>query len=119
MARHKLFIKGGAPGPGRKKQTPLGRARGKLVKTFIEQEAESFKEACGNLLPLAMSRVRDVLEKKDKKLSGHHIRATEMLRDSVFGRPPQAITGAGGGPFVATFTQLLGEKVDGARHEKL
>lgn len=82
------------------------------------QEAKSFKEACENLLPLGLARAQEILERKGKSYAGHHIRVLDQLADRVLGRPPMAITGAGGGPLVVSFEQVLKE-IDGSKSEKL
>ena len=112
------FKKGNPGGPGRPPKNPLQKAIDKEIRDYAKQHAASFKEACENLLPLAVARVHEALERKGKTRENAHLRAMDLLADRVYGRPPQAITGAGGGPLVVSFEQLLKE-VDGSKTEKM
>lgn len=107
------FRKGAKPGPGRPRQTLAQKAVAKELRRYAKQQAGTFAEACESLLPKAMDRVQEALERKGAKHGPLHVRATEMLRDSVYGRPAQAITGAGGGPLVVSFQQILNKIPDG------
>lgn len=94
------------------------RATEKIIKRYAEQNAETFKEACDNLLPKALSRVQKIVKTAEPKAGAHvHVRALEVLADRVYGKPPQAITGAGGGPLLVSFQQILAG-IDGASVEK-
>ena len=112
------FRKGNPGGPGRPRKTAAEKQRDRLIRTYAKQEAESFKQACENLLPMSLARAQEILERTGTAREGSHIRLLDILADRVHGRPPIAITGAGGGPILASFTQLL-TKVDGANTEKL
>ena len=124
MPKH-LFKKGQSGNPGgRPKGTVLTPERKeelrvtKEVKRYARQRAASFKEALDNILPLSVDRVHEVVKRKGKEHAAEHLRAFELISDRVFGRPPQAITGTGGGPLVIAFSQLL-NGVDGSKQEKL
>lgn len=111
------FKKGWKGGPGRPRLNPLEKAVRKEIKAYAKQQVDTFVEACEKLLPLAVDRTQEILNRKGVKREGSHLRALDLLADRVFGRPPIAITGAGGGPLVVSFEQLLKE-VDGSKPEK-
>lgn len=111
------FKKGNPGGPGRPRKNPLQRAIDKEIKDYAKQHAASFKEACENMLPLALARAHEILERKGVRRENAHVRVLDLLADRVHGRPPIAITGPAGGPIAFSFEQLL-KQVDGAKGEK-
>jgi hypothetical protein len=118
VANKTTFRKGAKPGPGRPRKTAVMRATEKIIKRYAEQNAETFKEACDNLLPKALSRVQKIIKAEEPSTgASSQVRAFEALRDSVYGKPPQAITGAGGGPLIQSFIQIL-NVTDGSKMEK-
>lgn len=76
-----------------------------------------FKQECRALLPLATDRLEKRLS-KDTMKDTDLLRSVELLRDSVHGKPAQALTGPDGGPLVFSFAQLV-QNVDGAKREKI
>lgn len=112
------FKKGKPPGPGRPRKNPIIVQADKIIKKYAAQQADTFLEACEHLLPKAVERVGEIVEKKGMAHAGHHLRATELLADRLYGKSAQAITGAGGGPLLVSFQQVLGH-VDGAKKEKI
>lgn len=112
------FKKGKPGGPGRPKETMEQRVAKQEIRRFVRQRAATFLEACDALLPKAIDRVDELLERKGARHQDAHLRALEKLGDRVLGKPPQAITGAGGGPLVVSFQQILAG-VDGAKDEKI
>lgn len=117
--KHTLFSKAKPrPGPGRPRKNPIVKAADKIIKAYAKQHADSFLEACEKLLPDATDRISEIVKKKGMAHAGHHIRATELLTDRLYGKPAQAITGAGGGPLLVSFQQVLGH-VDGSKKEKI
>lgn len=111
------FKKGNPGGPGRPPKDPVQREIDKQIKLFAKQKAATFIEACEHLLPLGVDRVQEILKRKGAKHATNHIRVLDLLADRAFGRPPMAITGAGGGPIAMSFEALL-KDVDGAKNEK-
>lgn len=101
------------PGPGRRRLTPEQKREARL-KRAAEYD---FKEECRALLPIATDQLLEQLAAKKFK-TGELVRVSEMLRDSVHGKPAQTLQGPGGGPLVGSFTMLLAT-VDGAKVEKL
>lgn len=111
-----LFKKGCKPGPGRKKMSRVDKLAAREIRRYAKQKADSFVEACENVLPLAMDRVQEGLAKK----KGDHafaLRVAESMGDRVYGRPAQAITGAGGGPLVVSFQEILAAVPPGKREK--
>lgn len=106
------------PGPGRPRKNPIVREAEKIIKAYGKQNADSFLEACEKLLPKAVERVEEALDRKGPAHGPLHLRAMESLSDRLHGRPAQAITGAGGGPLLVSFQQVLGF-VDGGKKEKI
>jgi len=116
-----LFPKGCKPGPGRpkgSKKNPIIRETEKIIKRYAKQRADTFLEAVESLMPAAVERVGEVVKRKGAEHAPQHLRALELLADRLYGRPAQAITGAGGGPLLVSFTQVLAG-VDGDKKEKL
>ena len=111
------FKKGNPGGPGRPPKNPLQKAIDAEIRQYAKQKCATFKEACDSLLPIAVDRVHEALERKGTSHEANHVRILESLSDRVFGRPAQAITGSGGGPMLVAFSQLIGG-VDGAKTEK-
>lgn len=101
------------PGPGRRKMTEEEKWKARI----LNAEKVDFKERCRALLPIATDQLAKRIE-KGKMKDGDVLRATEVLRDSVHGKPAQAITGAGGGPLAFSFSQLVAH-IDGAKVEKI
>lgn len=101
------------PGPGRKKLTEeqLREAR---LKRAVDYD---YKAHLRSLLPLATDQIEEKLVKKKFK-EAELIRVSEMMRDTLHGKPAQTLQGPGGGPLVGSFTMLLAT-VDGAKVEKL
>lgn len=108
-------------GPGNPPPKSPGRPRTTAEQKWkwrIEQAAKrDYKEECRALLPIATDRIAARLE-RDSLKDGDLIRVTEVMRDSVHGKPPQAITGAGGGPLAFSFAQLVAS-VDGGKTQKI
>lgn len=102
------------PGPGRKKLSDEEKRKARLQRAVDFD----FKQECRALLPLATERVAELLEKKREMKPADATRVFEVLRDSVHGKPAQAITGPDGGPLAFTFAQLVAN-VDGAKKEKI
>ncbi len=101
------------PGPGRRKMTEEEK-RVARIKRAAEYD---YKLECRALLPIATDQLQDELEKK--KFKGVELmRVYETLRDTAHGKPAQTIQGAGGGPLVVSFTQILAQ-VDGGATEKI
>lgn len=101
------------PGPGRPRLS-AEQKRAARLKRAVDYD---YKEHLRSLLPIAT----DQLEKrliKGQMDDSNVIRASEMMRDTVYGKPAQTIQGPGGGPLVGSFTMLLAS-VDGAKVEKL
>ena len=111
------FRKGAKPGPGRPRKPLVDKLIDREIKRFAKQRANTFIEACESLLPLAVDRVGEALKVRGIKHAPIHLRALESLGDRVYGRPAQAITGAGGGPLVVSFQQILGKIPDGKREK--
>jgi hypothetical protein len=101
------FVKGG----------DIPKSPGRPKRNLPPVEGYDFKANCAQLMPLAMKRVQELLENR-RTAPAIKMRAADFLADRLYGRPPQAITGAGGGPLLVSFTQIL-SGVDGARHERL
>lgn len=112
------FKPGARAGPGRPRKTETEKEAAKVLHRYAKQKADSFKAALDNILPLAVDRVHEIVAKRSLKMAANHLRAFELVSDRVFGKPPQAITGAQGGPLVVSFQQILG-KVDGGKRERL
>ena len=102
------FVKGGfiPKSPGRPRKHPLPTL-----------DNYDIKAECLKLLPRALKECERILKDPSKKSQGLKVRIAEMLADRIYGRPSQAITGAGGGPLVHSFAQILAG-VDGAEKEK-
>lgn len=113
------FVKGGPipKSPGRPPKTPIEKEAHRLVKKYARQRVNTFIEACENLLPIAVDRVEEALRRKGEEHGPLHLRALETLGDRVYGRPAQAITGAGGGPLVVSFQEILAAVPEGKREK--
>mgnify|MGYP001550644056 CR=1 FL=1 len=101
------------PGPGRKRLTEEQKRLARLQRA-VDYD---YKAHLRSLLPIAT----DLIEKRliaGTMEDSNVIRASEMMRDTVHGKPAQTIQGPGGGPLVGTFAVLLGT-IDGAKVEKL
>lgn len=110
------FRKGAKAGPGRPKKPLVDKLVDRAIKRFAKQRADTFIEACENVLPMAMERVQEGLAKKrdDPQFA---LSVAEKMGDRVYGRPAQAITGAGGGPLVVSFQEILAAVPEGKREK--
>ena len=93
--------------------TPERRA----AKEALRLATYDFKEHCRKLMPLATDQIEEGLRKKEFR-KAELVRVFGELRDSIHGKPAQAITGADGGPLVATFTTMLA-RINGQKEERL
>ena len=107
------WLKGKPGGPGRPRKTEEEK-RAARIRRAAEYD---FKQECLAAMPIATDQLIADLEAK-KLRGGELVRTVEMLRDSTYGKPPQTIQGAGGGPLIATFTGIL-QTIDVGKTEKL
>ena len=101
------------PGPGRRKMTEEEKRQAR-IRRAVEYD---FKMECRALLPLAT----DQLEKRlvaGRMKDTDALRALEILRDTVHGKPPQTLQAPGGGALTTSFSVIL-QQIDGTRTEKL
>lgn len=84
----------------------------------IRRAAEyDFKMECRALLPLATDQLeRRLVAGRMKDTDA--LRALEILRDTVHGKPPQTLQAPGGGALTTSFSVIL-QQIDGTRTEKL
>jgi hypothetical protein len=100
--------------PGRPRLTDEAKRKARLQRA-VDYD---FKQECRAMLPIATDQLLDELAKGNLRKKGELLRTVEVLRDSVHGKPAQAITGPDGGPLAFTFAQLVAS-VDGGKKEKI
>lgn len=101
------------PGPGRKKMTDQEKREARLRRA-VEYD---YKKELAALFPIAIDQLAKALDKGEFK-KGDRLRAVEMIRDTLHGKPAQTFQSPGGGPLIGSFTVML-QQIDGAKVEKL
>ncbi len=115
------------PGPGRPGYGHPKRIAKEAERKAVEEVAYDLKARLVAILPTVVSNIETIVAQAKKKakeaknadaIDGTlHVRLLDSIGDRLYGKPPQAITGSGGGPLLVSFTQLV-DRVDGNKQEK-
>lgn len=100
---------------------PLGKPIGRPVGTTLDEPVNfDVLAACDRLIPIGFATCEKILRTKGNAISRQTLQfqITRFMTERRYGLPITPITGAGGGPLVATFTQIV-QQIDGAKVEKL
>ena len=116
MARTKTTFGPGRPPPKSPGRPRLTEEQKRLAR--LKRAAEyDYKKELSLLFPIAIDQIAEAFNSGEFKGSDR-LRAAEMIRDSVHGKPAQTIQGPGGGPLIGSFTLIL-KNIEAGKTEKL